>query len=387
MNKRYSIIVSLSVVGILFIIFQISNLKSYWSGFLPTESILNDTIAGTSYHTENSTILILYWSSVFGRKVNVTGIDGKYKFPFFAVSDKCPVKCELTSNKSRIAEASAIVIHGRDAEEMPPASSRHNTVPWIFHANENPVFTKALRNGDIMQKFSYSASYRLDSDFPCPQFYKPKLTRPVAFAKKTGLSVAVYSHCEKTRTLYLHRLMKHMPIDFYGKCMRTMPVLPRTKDNHGFLVGIMSKYKFAFVFPNADCDYYMTEKIYIALSSGAVPVWMGTDTIDEVLKWGNLKTSVIKVRDFKSPRQLAKHLLWLSRNEAEYNKFLKWKYEGFNFPREYYESRIAEWWEGSPLFCQVCMRLAQTNRSVWRRLDVDNCDGRQRRTLEKWIRE
>ena len=74
----------------------------------------------------------------------------------------------------------------------------------------------------------------------------------------------------------------------------------------------------------------------------------GTDKIDEILQWGNLKTSIIKVRDFASPLRLAEYLLWLSQNEIEYNKFLRWKYEGFAFPKEYYESKLGEWWEGFP---------------------------------------
>ena len=48
-----------------------------------------------------------------------------------------------------------------------------------------------------------------------------------------------------------------------------------------------------------------TKKIYTALSAGSVPVWLGTDKIDEVLWWGNLKHSVIKVEDFPSPKKLA----------------------------------------------------------------------------------
>ena len=288
-------------------------------------------------------------------------------------------------NKSRAGEASAIVIHGRNTDEM-PTSDNYEKVPCIFHLNENPDYTTALHDKNVMKKFSYFATNRLDSDFPCPEFKKPTLTKPVPFALKTGLSVAIYSHCEDTRTLYLHRLMKCMQVDSYGKCLRNKPEIPKSSSGYDNLQPIFAKYKFTFVFPNSDCDYYMTEKIYNALSSGSVPVWMGTDKIDEVLQWGNLKKSVIKVRDFKSPRKLADYLLWLSQNETEYNRFLKWKYEGFNFPKEYYNSKIGVWWERGPLHCRVCMKVAN-DRYFRNGLNPDKCDGKQRRTLEKWIRE
>lgn len=353
--------------------------------YIVSEGIPRGITAG-SLRNPNSSILILYWTTVFERKVNITGRDKQYNFPYFSVDENCPVKCELTTDKSRIGEVSGIVAHGRDTEEM-PMTSEYYTVPWIFFVNESPKYTKAFRNKHIMKKFSYMATYRLDSDFVCTQFYKPRLSKPIPFAQKTGLSVTVYSHCQDVRTLYLYRLMKYMQVDSYGDCLRNKPRLPRTRTNYETLQAVMAKYKFALVIPNSDCDYYMTEKIYNALSSGSVPVWMGTDTIDEILQWGNLNQSIIKVRDFKSPRQLAKYLLWLAQNETEYNKFLKWKYEGFNFPKEYYSSKVANWWEGGPMYCRVCMKLANDKNISKSSLNADMCDGKQRRTLEKWIRE
>lgn len=329
----------------------------------------------------NTSILVLYWTRVFSHKVNVTR--NHHKWPFLSVGKNCPVNCEVSSNKSRLGEASALVIHGTNIDEIP--SKREKSIPWIFHINENPRFAWSLRNKHIMGNFNYLATYRLDSDFPCPEFKRPDLTKPLPFDQKIGLVMAIYSHCEDTRTLYMFRLMKHIQVDSYGQCLQNKPRIP----GNGWVNTVretMRKYKFALVFPNSDCDYYLTEKIYVTLSSGAVPVWMGTEKIDEVLKWGNLKHSVIKVKDFASPKKLADSLLRLAENEVEYNKYLRWKFEGFDFPTEYYKSAIGQWWEGLPLYCRVCMKLA--NDPVGHNgLHVDNCSGKQRRTLEKWIRE
>ena len=75
----------------------------------------------------------------------------------------------------------------------------------------------------------------------------------------------------------------------------------------------------------------------------------------------------------------------LSQNEEEYNKYLKWKYEGFQFPREYYDSAIGQWWDGLPLYCRMCLRIAQDPQGH-EGLPVDKCDGHERRTIEKWLR-
>ena len=385
LNRQVCLLILLSTISIIAFFLRLLPSSDRKSQFWANENIEQSIYRAGGRNAANSSILILYWTTVFGHKVNVTGIDSQYKWPFFSVDDNCPVKCELTVNKSRIKEASAIVIHGRDTDEM-PTKSLYGKIPLIFHVNESPENTKALRDEKEMISFSYLATYRLDSDFPCPQFYKPKLTRPVPFAEKTGFSVAVYSNCENVRTLYLHRLMKYIQVDSYGRCLQNKPRVSRTKSNYETLQAIMAKYKFTLVIPNSDCDYYVTEKIYNALSSGSVPVWMGTDKIDEILKWGYLNYSVIKVKNFNSPQKLAEYLLWLSQNEIEYNKFLQWKYKGFNFPKDYYSSKIGEWWEGGPLYCRVCMKIA--NDKYFRNgLHADRCDGKQRRTLEKWIRE
>ena len=54
-----------------------------------------------------------------------------------------------------------------------------------------------------------------------------------------------------------------------------------------------------------------------------------TDKLDEFLPGPYLNHSVIKVRDFKSPQLLADYIKHLSNNEAEYNKYLEWKWKGY----------------------------------------------------------
>ena len=76
-------------------------------------------------------------------------------------------------------------------------------------------------------------------------------------------------------------------------------------------------YKFTLVFFNQDCDYFVDEQLSHAQDAGSVPVVISTDKLDEFLL-GNLKTSVIKVRDFKSPRLLADYLKHLNENETAY---------------------------------------------------------------------
>ncbi|CAB4035504.1 alpha-(1,3)-fucosyltransferase 11-like [Paramuricea clavata] len=328
-------------------------------------------------------VVILYWSRVFSATPNVNSNPDAW--PFFYAGNNCPIPCELTTDKKRVEEASALVVHARNTNEIPPKIYKHLT--WILHTNENPNYTPSLRDPNIMKQFNYFASYRLDSDFPCPEFVKPTLEPPVPLAEKNGLIIAIFSNCEPVRTRYLAELMKYIKVDSYGGCLRNKDSLVRKgkMNSRHAVTELQRNYKFSIVFPNADCAFYMTEKIHSALSAGSVPIWLGTDGIDEVLRWGNLKHSVIKVKDFSSPKALAEYLAKLAKNETEYNKYLKWKYQGFQFPKEYYKSAIGQWWDGLPLYCRVCLRVSQDPQGR-KGLPVDRCDGPdQRRTIEKWL--
>ena len=334
---------------------------------------------------KSNKILLLFWTAFFGSTPKLE--DGRqFKWPFYYVGENCPVACELTTSKHRVSEASAIVFHSRDInpEDLPPRV--FEKLPWILQTHENPVFTPVLRDGKMMSKFNYFVSYRLDSDFPSPEFRKPSLDLPLPFHLKKRLVLAVYTHCEPLRTHYMGEMKKYIKIDFYGSCLRTHKFLKRPEDHDDMkLKELLGKYKFALIFPNADCDYYVTEKIYNALSAGSVPVWLGTDKIDEILQWGNLKHSVIKVKDYSSPKKLAEYLHYLAGNETEYNRYLKWKYEGFKFPPEYYKSPIGQWWEGLPLYCRVCMKIVKDPKGH-NGLPTETCVGKSSERLAKLIK-
>lgn len=95
----------------------------------------------------------------------------------------------------------------------------------------------------------------------------------------------------------------------------------------------MGAYKFTLVGFQFLIVIIIWREKYNALPSGFVCNHMDGNQLNwwgSTLQWGNLKHFVIKVQNFKSPQKLANYLARLSTNETEYNKFLKWKYEGFN---------------------------------------------------------
>ncbi|XP_068698689.1 4-galactosyl-N-acetylglucosaminide 3-alpha-L-fucosyltransferase 9-like [Montipora foliosa] len=330
--------------------------------------------------------LIIYWSGVRGHKVPVqkTGINHSHFWPFFYAGKpgECPVPCELSSDQSRAAEASAFVVHARppDIYNLPPIE---NLAPWILQTNENPVYTPAMHDPKILSQFNLLVSYRLDSDFPAPIYPMPELTPPVPFHKRLGNVLAIFSKCEPVRTEYMRQLMNYIQVDSYGACLKNKEGLiglyGKIDNRYVFKDHklILSKYyKFSLVFMNQDCDYFIDDRLYHALTTGSVPVFMGTEKVDKFLP-GNLKNSIIKVSDFKSPKELAEYLRFLGNNETAYSKYLEWKWKGMG---DIFNTTIGRWWQPRyPLFCQVCMALAKGK--LHRGLKLDYC---QPRRFEDW---
>jgi len=101
--------------------------------------------------------LILYWSKIRG---NMARLQRKKEYeqdqhvwPYTYVGENCPVSCELTNDRSRAKDADAFVAHARESDiyDFPPFEY---LVPWILQTNENPVYTPALMNSTIMNKFN-----------------------------------------------------------------------------------------------------------------------------------------------------------------------------------------------------------------------------------------
>jgi hypothetical protein len=228
---------------------------------------------------ENETIVLFFWSKFFGRPSKF--FEGVWKKG--NERGKCPVACEVTTNRSRINEAKAFIVHSRDSNPLPP--SKH--IPWVLTGVENPIYTPVLRKADFMSQFHLSRSYRLDSDFPTPVFRKPSLEPPVAFENKTGGVMAAFSNCERVRTAYLGHLMKYIKVDSYGGCLHNKEGLTKRYIGQFREVkqALARSYKFIIVFFNQDCDYFVDDQIYHALNAGSVPIVMSTDKIYEFFAW------------------------------------------------------------------------------------------------------
>ena len=316
---------------------------------------------------EHQKVVLIFWSTFFGSTLECS-IDRPNKYCNNSRLQNCRVPCEITSNRSRASEAAAMIVHTRDPYPLPPETYRNN-IPWILFGVENPVYTPTLYDKKFLANFNYLYSYNLEqADFYVASFDKPSVKPlPLPFSKKNGLVLAVFSHCEAARTAYLKELMKYIQVDSYGSCLRNKPTGElagrSSKDFKKAKTELARRYKFTLVFFNQDCDYFVDDQLTHALNAGSVPVYMGTEKIHELMA-GNLRDALIKVKDFKTPKDLAEYLKVVSENENLYNRYLRWKYQGFNFPANYSSTKHGLAWARDeehpyPDYCFVCEKIEE----------------------------
>ena len=119
--------------------------------------------------------------------------------------------------------------------------------------------------------------------------------------------------------------MNYIPIDSYGKCLNNIQsndIRTRRKSNSI----IYSSYKFVIAIENSNCEDYITEKLIEAFASTSVPIIAGRNNKPNYARFAP-KYSYINVYDYKSMKDLADYLDYLSKNETAYNEYLWFRQE------------------------------------------------------------
>ena len=240
----------------------------------------------------------------------------------------------------------AFMFYGTDIPwtDLPvPRNPRHY---WGVIHEESPKNNWVLAQPDGIRLFNITSTFSRYSHYSVVLQFLEKLedlTRAPVFSiaeknsKRSSLAPVMYLHSDcdppSDRDSYMRELMKYIAVDSYGKCIHNKdlpehlinPLTFNTDDLHN----IQAQYKFTISFENAICHDYITEKFWRPLTIGSVPVVRGSPTIKD---WAP-QNSIIVAEEFSSPQQLAEYLLFLDRNDTEYEKFLKFKSEGIKNKR------------------------------------------------------
>ena len=266
------------------------------------------------------------------------------------------VPCVYTNDRSLYNVSDVVILTSRfirDRQQMPSFRPPHQH--WITFLREAPDRTK-LKIKPYETWFNWTVAYSMNGDVVLPygmclptrdkvakdpssityiirRVYgdsaesMPWVKRNVPYkytpydhAKgKTRLVLWFVSNCQppSLRERYVAELKQYVDVDIFGKC-----ACKTCKERHTAPTGdLFNTHKFYLAFENSLCADYITEKVWGRLQQGIVPIVLGGADYKTHLP----PHSYIDVKDYSSPKQLAKYLHQLDKNDTLYNEYFAWK--------------------------------------------------------------
>ena len=272
--------------------------------------------------------LIVYWNKFFKEE------DFRFGFghePF--EQHGCPVNtCYTTADKNLAGQADAVLMHGPVVKPLPPKPRGNQR--YVYAQGEPHKYLSAELLPELEDYINLTMTYRTDSDIRLPYgvvLRDQKVKRGAMNVNPMSKSRAVVwavSHCDtdSQREVYVKELMKYIDVDIYGVCGK--------KECERKSVDCMGqfeqRYRFVLSFENDFCKDYASEKLYRPLSYDIVPIVYGGANYTRDAP----PDSVIDIRHYPNPRNLAKYLKYLTRNRDEYNEYFAWKRQGYRVERD-----------------------------------------------------
>jgi hypothetical protein len=295
----------------------------------------------------------------------------------------CPVAWEWTEDR-KSADVVWYDILQRPfpstAEQVADARSFPDQL-LVFYSSESGT------NHDIVFKakslgYDISVDYRIwpgnpngEADIPAVYLLNPtspefptNFRRPMTWPKRTDAYMAAFiSNCgaRNRRSEVLKGLMELMPVHSFGNCLKNenidnwmnskyktinYSITISGPERYQQKLEVAGNYYFIFAPENSNEWGYVTEKIYEALETTAVPIYMGAQDVDRFMP---SPKSFINVEDFDSTADLAAHLLSLVDDDQKYLKYFEWKHQDFSSDFQ----RVLRLAARTP-HCRLAMKLA-----------------------------
>ena len=296
--------------------------------------------------------LILFYNTFFDRWPRTDDLD-------------CAKPCRFTIDRAALPEADAVVFHLPSCTDI-WAAPKYPGQLWVAASMESAAGCPDQADPALMRAFDLTMTFRRDSDIWTPYFglaALPKLLGPVL--PKTASAPAVLFQSAafdaSGRYAYLQALMRHLPVDSYGRMLPTRrldgPDLGRPTK-----LDTIARYKFCLAFENSIEPDYVTEKFFQALRAGSVPVYRGAANIRD---FAPDEACFVNADDFAGPADLAAHLDRLDRDEAAYRRCHEWRERGPS-------ARFLEFFAATrlPSLCRLCALVEARAEPAARRRDA-----------------
>jgi len=149
-----------------------------------------------------------------------------------------------------------------------------------------------------------------------------------------GDSAAACKHGRSVGAHILRRISQKYPVESFGTCMKNYDAswfVPNLGVSASSAETIrtqlqLSKYLFYYVAEEVDCPGHVTEKLWLPLLRGSIPVYFGTKTVDDYLPCPK-KDCVLRVKDFDSVDALVRRMREIADDQKLYESLTAWRHE------------------------------------------------------------
>lgn len=334
-----------------------SSVNESVKGWIPSlvKNVKFDHEEGTGSSCSSSVRKIL-WYDLYH---NNHGVRNKAKAVDF---NKCECKCVLdffvfndTSKTYGPFEADGVLMQLNKLRGMGhPPLKRGNQVFVILEREATP--RKKIPILKFQHVFNWTMTYRQDSDIFYPYGQIVERTERSAmkdyteiFRKKKHSIVWFVSHC-KTRSKredYVKELQKYIEVDIYGGC-GSLQCPRHGSKSKACNKRLVDEYFFRIAFDNTFHRDYVTEKLFEHFPLDMIQLVRGSSDY-KYLPEG----TVIDVKNFSSPEDLAQYLKTLMNDKETYTEFLRRK-------ENYYAQSLAD--QSQKAYCQLCKMLHNQER-------------------------
>lgn len=220
------------------------------------------------------------------------------------------------------------------AIELPPKSNENQVYLYFAHEAAG-TFGWELKDDNVMKQFDYLAYFdrstsavwwpfgptlrSMLSDF---KFYaRPRKNRVPGVA---WLAI----DCLPLRTRILQEIAVHFPVFSIGTCQNNAQSpagLPGRGSGESSFQDKMSDYMFYFAVENGgECPGYATEKVFLALARGSVPIYFGDEQVVSTMP---SPESFVDLKKYDSPEKLAARLHAIATDDKVYDEVHAWRYQ------------------------------------------------------------
>ncbi|MCD7466956.1 4-alpha-L-fucosyltransferase [Datura stramonium] len=273
-------------------------------------------------------------------------------------SCRCGLSCLWTKSSVLADKPDALLF-----ETATPPIERHQGDPLRVYMDLEAGRKKSGYE-DIF--ISYHAEDDVQSTYAGALFHNNRNYHLSPYKNNDTLVYWSSSRCLPQRNQLAKRILSLLPSHSFGKCLNNVGGLDKAlslypkcvKDSSeapkwwDHLHCAMSHYKFVLAIENTRTESYVTEKLFYALDSGAVPIYFGAPNVWDFVP----PNSVIDGSKFSSLEELASYVKAVANDPVAYAEYHAWRRCGAL--GNYRKTRAASL---DTLPCRLCEAISKRN--------------------------